>query len=181
MFSCRPLPQPCSQALATDGKGPEQSFQPHKHTLSRPQGSKHKVLKIFRDMPDRNVSSLVVVYQKAAELFTKLEALLPRYKPYVSLGMYPGNLDDLVEENMKEAAMYEASFKALKARRKEAEKLPAFEKVAPVPRRPLLLAFDACGVEARREPSLPDRLELAVLVRSGGLHHRLPRRIQSHH
>ena len=37
------------------------------------QPTKHKVLKIFRDMPDRNVHSLTVVYQKASELFSKLE------------------------------------------------------------------------------------------------------------
>ncbi len=35
------------------------------------------MLKIFRDMPDRNVSSLHVVYHKAAELFSKLEAVRP--------------------------------------------------------------------------------------------------------
>ena len=40
---------------------------------------KHKVLKIFRDMPDRCLASLQVVYQKASELFQKLEARLARY------------------------------------------------------------------------------------------------------
>ena len=41
---------------------------------------KHKVLKIFRDMPDRCLTSLQVVYMKAGQLFTKLEALIERYR-----------------------------------------------------------------------------------------------------
>ena len=90
---------------------------------------KHKVLKIFRDMPDRNLKSLQVVYQKASELFQKLEAVIARYKPYLILGLFEGSLDDLVEEQCTEASAFEASFKALKAKRKEAEKLPNFEKV----------------------------------------------------
>ena len=92
-------------------------------------GGKHKVLKIFRDMPDRNLRSLQVVYRKASELFQKLEAVLASYKPYLVLGLYEGSLDDLVEEHCTEASAFEASFKALKAKRKEAEKLPNFEKV----------------------------------------------------
>ena len=37
------------------------------------EAKKLKTLKIFRDMPDRNVSSLLVVYERATELFAKLE------------------------------------------------------------------------------------------------------------
>ena len=70
-----------------------------------------------------------MVYERAAELFTKLEALVVRYQPHVQLGMYDGTLEDLVEENVTEPADYEANFKAIKAKRKEAEKLPHFEKV----------------------------------------------------
>ena len=93
------------------------------------QAAKHKVLKIFRDMPDRNVSSLHVVYENASELFAKLEALIARYRPYVTIGMYQGNIDDLIEEKFTDGAQFDASFKALKAKRKEAEKLPSFERV----------------------------------------------------
>ena len=66
------------------------------------------MLKIFRDMPDRCLASLQVVYQKASELFQKLEALLARYRPYMVLGLYEGNLEDLVEENVGDAAAFEA-------------------------------------------------------------------------
>ena len=59
---------------------------------------KHKVYKVFRDMPDRNVESLLVVYEKAAELFGKLEKVIAKYQPHVLLGMYPGSLEDAVEE-----------------------------------------------------------------------------------
>ena len=42
---------------------------------------KHKVLKIFRDMPERNHASLMLVYRRAAELFSKVEALIAKYRP----------------------------------------------------------------------------------------------------
>ena len=80
-------------------------------------------------MPDRNAESLMVVYRKAAELFKKLEDLVEQYKPHMALGMYEGELDTLVEEHVTTAADYDAAYKGLRQRRKEAEKLPNFEKV----------------------------------------------------
>jgi dynein heavy chain 2 len=50
---------------------------------------KHKVYKIFRDMQDRNVESLLVVYQKAGELFNKLEAVLAKYRCVCSSASRP--------------------------------------------------------------------------------------------
>lgn len=90
---------------------------------------KHKVLKVFRDMPDRNVSSLLVVYERAAELFAKLEAVADRYRPWMLLGEHGDAVDDLIEERLTEASHFEANFKVLKQKRKEAEKLPNSEKV----------------------------------------------------
>ena len=55
--------------------------------------------------------------------------VLARDRPYMVLGLYEGNLEDLVEESVGDAAAFEASFKALKSKRKEAEKLPSFERV----------------------------------------------------
>ena len=69
------------------------------------------------------------VYRRGAELFTRVEAVVRKYKPHAQLGMYEGNLEDLVEEHVTEAAQYEANFKAIKAKRKEVEKLPHFERV----------------------------------------------------
>ena len=43
--------------------------------------------------------------------------------------MYEGSLDDLVEERVTEATEYDAAYKQLRVRRKEAEKLPNSEKV----------------------------------------------------
>ena len=43
-------------------------------------------------MPDRCLRSLQVVYEKASELFQKVEALLSRYRPYMILGLYEGAL-----------------------------------------------------------------------------------------
>ena len=90
---------------------------------------KHKVLKVFRDLPDRNLSSLRVVYDRASELFLKLEGVVAKYRHWVALGELDEGLEELIEERLTEAAHYEANFKALKQRRREAEKLPLTEKV----------------------------------------------------
>ena len=104
-------------------------------------------------MPERNHASLMLVYRRAAELFAKVEALIAKYRPWVAIGLHEGSLDDLVDACATEAADFEANFKVLKtkrkeasrdhpaphtpplplqvlkAKRKEAEKLPATEKV----------------------------------------------------
>ena len=55
--------------------------------------------------------------------------MLLKYRKYVTLGMYEGSLEDLVEERVSEAAEYDAVYKQLRQKRKEAEKLPNFQKV----------------------------------------------------
>lgn len=80
-------------------------------------------------MPDRNVESLTVVYQKASELFQKLEEQLARYKTWMTLGLYEGSLDDLVEAHCTDATAFEMNMKVLKQKRKDADKLPSFIKV----------------------------------------------------
>ena len=120
--------------IPTSFKGPGYFDDPVKEAgFAAPTGGrelgKHKVLKIFRDMPERNAESLLVVYKKAAELFAKVEKVVATYQPYCLLGMYEGNLDDLVEEQVKDASDYDNAYKGLRQRRKEAEKLPNFEKV----------------------------------------------------
>ena len=90
---------------------------------------KHRVYKVFRDMPDRNVDSLLIVYQKAGELFAKLEKVIAKYRPHCVLGMYDGSLEDLVEETVTEPKEYDDAYKQLRQRRKEVEKLPNAEKV----------------------------------------------------
>jgi hypothetical protein len=47
----------------------------------------------------------------------------------VGLGLYEGSLDDLIEERVTSAAEYDLAYKGLRQRRKEAEKLPNFERV----------------------------------------------------
>ena len=55
--------------------------------------------------------------------------MIARYRPHCLLGAYEGNLDDLVEETCVHPSQYDASFKTLRVKRKEVEKLPSFEKV----------------------------------------------------
>ena len=86
-------------------------------------------------------------------LTSRSPSLYYRYRPWVAIGLHEGSLDDLVDSCATEAADFEANFKVLnakrkeasrdhptphtpplplqvlKAKRKEAEKLPATEKV----------------------------------------------------
>ena len=86
-------------------------------------------------------------------LTSRSPSLYYRYRPWVAIGLHEGSLDDLVDACATEAADFEANFKVLnakrkeasrdhpaphtpplppqvlKAKRKEAEKLPATEKV----------------------------------------------------
>ena len=87
-------------------------------------GNKH----IYARMSATNTESLVNVYRKAEELFTRLAAMLEKYRPAAILGTID-DLDAFVDEHVTEAVQYEANFRMLKAKRKDAEKLPDFERI----------------------------------------------------
>jgi dynein heavy chain 2 len=84
--------------------------------------------KLYRRMILNNGTSLMSVYQKAEELFIRLDAMRERYDRWTMLSA--ADLDVFVEENVREASGYEASFKAIRLYKKESEKLPDFEKVS---------------------------------------------------
>ncbi|KAG8470560.1 hypothetical protein KFE25_008981 [Diacronema lutheri] len=91
-------------------------------------GGKLMTLSVFREMPDRCVDSLVEVYRQAAAVFRKLDELAASLQPWVALGRLH-NIDEFVQRNCVEVSEWEANYAALKARRKESDKLPNYFKV----------------------------------------------------
>jgi hypothetical protein len=81
---------------------------------------------VYAQMGNANTASLVNVYRKAEQLFAKLATLLESYKPWCVLGfaVKDGDMDAFVAERVSSVAQYDANFKALKQKRKDAEKLP---------------------------------------------------------
>lgn len=83
---------------------------------------------VYRRMGPRNARRLVQVFAKAEKLFDKMSALLQKYSKYAQLGQI-SDLDAFIEANVHTTEEFSANFKELRVRRKEAEKLPDFEKI----------------------------------------------------
>ena len=73
-------------------------------------------------MIDQNAAGFTTVYKKAEHLFKRLVAVQDKFKDWVVLGTV--DLDKLVETNLDSVPDWERNFRALKARGREAEKLP---------------------------------------------------------
>ena len=82
---------------------------------------------VYKRMGPRNSRRLLQVYQKAENLFEKLQKLLDKYSPMVRLGQV--DLDAFVEKNVKTAEQFKENFSAVRSKRKEIDKLPDVEKV----------------------------------------------------
>ncbi|XP_077984893.1 cytoplasmic dynein 2 heavy chain 1-like [Glandiceps talaboti] len=82
---------------------------------------------IFPVMIERNAAGFTTVYRKAEDLFTRLEAAKAKFKDWVVLGSL--DLDQVVEENLQTVPDWERNFRGLKARGRDAEKLPGVIKV----------------------------------------------------
>lgn len=83
---------------------------------------------VYRRMGPRNSRRLVQVFVKAEKLFEKLSSLIQKYTKYAQLGQI-SDLDSFIEVNVVTTEEFSANFKELRVRRKEAEKLPDFEKI----------------------------------------------------
>ncbi|OWF37256.1 Cytoplasmic dynein 2 heavy chain 1 [Mizuhopecten yessoensis] len=77
---------------------------------------------IFPAIIDRNAEGFITCYRKADVLFKRLYAAQEQFKEWVVLGAI--DLDQFVEDNLKEISDWERNFKGLKARGRDAEKLP---------------------------------------------------------
>jgi dynein heavy chain 2, cytosolic len=82
---------------------------------------------IYSPMPSRNASCLAQVYRKAEIMFARLAMLKDKMKSWVALGAV--DADAFVEARVRSVAEFEANFQVLKARRREADRLPDFQKV----------------------------------------------------
>jgi dynein heavy chain 2 len=82
---------------------------------------------LFKKLIDRNSESFVTVYRKADSLFQRLGRALTHFKDHVVLGSI--DVDELVQSTVTEVADWEHNFKAVKAKGREAEKLPSVIRV----------------------------------------------------
>ena len=82
---------------------------------------------VYKRMGPKNSKRIVQVFLKAENLMEKLMRLLKRYAGWVRLGQI--DLDHFIETRVSASDDYVINFKALKAKRKEIEKLPDQEKI----------------------------------------------------
>ncbi|EDO38992.1 predicted protein [Nematostella vectensis] len=81
----------------------------------------------YQLMVDHNAPGFSTVYSKAEDLFRRLVAVQEMFKDWVVLGSI--DLDALVDKHLHDVADWERNFRALKARGRDAEKLPLSVKV----------------------------------------------------
>ncbi|KAK7489861.1 hypothetical protein BaRGS_00018883, partial [Batillaria attramentaria] len=82
---------------------------------------------IFPAIIDRNAEGFVTCYKKGAVLFKRLAAVMDQFRDWVVLGAL--DLDQFVQDNLVHLSDWERNFRALKARGRDAEKLPSEAKV----------------------------------------------------
>ncbi|CAM9185799.1 unnamed protein product, partial [Choristocarpus tenellus] len=85
---------------------------------------------VYREMAPANSQFLLRVFEKAEDIFQRLANLLERYKVWAVLALV--DLDSYVDKHITSVEGYEHNFRALRARRKEAEKLPENIKARPL-------------------------------------------------
>ncbi|CAN0042899.1 unnamed protein product [Ascophyllum nodosum] len=83
--------------------------------------------KVYKKMTTMNSQSLLRVYEKAEGIFQRLAVLLDTYKGWMVLGQ--ADLDGFVDSHVNTTVEFEENFKAIKSKRKEADKLPDVIKI----------------------------------------------------
>jgi dynein heavy chain 2 len=78
-------------------------------------------------MPDQNSKHLKTVYEKAEELFSRLEGAVVEYLPWSALGNI--DIQSYIEANFTTVQDWEDNFQMLRLKRKELKKLPDSFKV----------------------------------------------------
>ncbi|KAF1768244.1 hypothetical protein GCK72_000056 [Caenorhabditis remanei] len=78
--------------------------------------------KFYAQMIDRSMHLLPSVYDKAEQLMHKVETCDAIFVDWLVISQV--DLEELIEENLKTAADWESQFKILKAKAREAERLP---------------------------------------------------------
>ena len=77
---------------------------------------------IYPIMIDQNSAGFTTVYKKAEDLFRRLVEVQDQFKDWVVLGTV--DLEKLIESHLQTVPDWERNFRALKAKGREAEKLP---------------------------------------------------------
>ena len=77
---------------------------------------------LYASIPERNADGLAFIFSQCERLFAELSALLESYQQWGALGSV--ELDDYIEGRLLSVADWELNFKALKARRKDSERIP---------------------------------------------------------
>lgn len=88
------------------------------------ESSAGRVSSIFTAMVDHNAMAFATVYSKAQTLFQQLETVTERFCDWIVLGQV--DLELLVDEHLESVQDWERNFRALKAKGREAEKLPKY-------------------------------------------------------
>jgi len=83
---------------------------------------------VYRATPDRNQQGIAVVFQKAEDLFSKVQQLQDSFTPWLVVGLMPERVQEMVEE-LRDPKGWDSNFKALKAKRKDMDKIPDTIKV----------------------------------------------------
>ncbi|KAM7436007.1 Cytoplasmic dynein 2 heavy chain 1 [Porites harrisoni] len=82
---------------------------------------------IFPIMIDQNSAGFITVYKKAEDLFQRLVDVQDQFKDWVVLGTV--DLEKLIDTHLQTVPDWERNFRAIKAKGREAEKLPLNIKV----------------------------------------------------
>jgi dynein heavy chain 2 len=85
---------------------------------------------IFAAIPERHSQAIYSLFQQSEWLFQQLSTLLSKYSDYSAL-ISVADFDSLIAQRLNTTAEFEQNFRALKQRRKEAEKLPDSERIGP--------------------------------------------------
>lgn len=82
---------------------------------------------IYSSIPERNAEGLRTVYESAELLFNELRQLLSEHEQWVLLGTV--DVEEWCDTNLRDVEDWEVNFKALKQKRKDAERLAESRKV----------------------------------------------------
>lgn len=83
---------------------------------------------VYKVMPERNAEAIAVVFQKADELFVKVQRLQNSFAPWLVVGLLPERVQELVDE-LSDPKDWDMNFKAIKAKRKDMDKIPDTVKI----------------------------------------------------
>ncbi len=86
-----------------------------------------EIAALYVQIPERNSEGIYNVYASAESLFSQLASFIRAHSHWVALGSV--NIEEFVDARLVDVGDWKTNFKALKQRRKEAEKIPDTQKI----------------------------------------------------